>query len=112
MSSPRVYSAPKVEQGGNVRIITLFAAGQVGDVRDMIARQLEGRTGRLEGCHLLLDFSNIEYLGSIELGTLITLRKRLNAAGGRLTLFNLNPQVYETFETTRLHTLFEICRQV
>jgi anti-anti-sigma factor len=100
-----------VEQGGNVRTIT-FAAGQVGEGNNMIARQLEGRTDRFEGCHLLLDFSNIEYLGSVELGTLINLRKRLNAAGGRLTLINLNPQVYETFEVTRLHTLFEICRQV
>jgi hypothetical protein len=86
---------PKVEDGGNVRI----------------AQELDGHTDGLAGCHLLLDFTNVEALGSEELGTLIRLHKKLAADGGRLTLFNLTALVYEVLTISRLHTLLGICRE-
>jgi anti-sigma B factor antagonist len=110
MSLPTVHLPPKVEQTGDVRVIT-FTTEEVRDVDNVIARELEGRTNGLAGSHLLLDFTNVEYLNSVELGTLITLHKRMKASGGRLTLFNLNPQVYEVFTTTHLQTLLGICRE-
>ncbi len=109
MNSPKLHSRPKVEQSGDVRVLT-FTADAVRDVWDVLARELEGRTDELGAGHLLLDFSNIAYLTSVELGTLVTLHKQLRATGGRLTLFNLNDRVYEIFTTTRLHTLLRICR--
>ncbi len=110
MNPPTAHTSPKVEQGDNVRVIT-FTADKVRDVENMLARELEGRTDRLGACHLLLDFTNVAYLNSLELGTLITLHKRLKAAGGQLTLFNLNDQVYEIFTTTHLQTVLGICRE-
>ncbi len=110
MSAPPRHSPPKVEQSGGVRILT-FTADAVRDVGDVLARELEGRTDALGAGHLLLDFRNVTYLTSVELGTLITLHKRLRAAGGRLTLFNLSARVYEIFTTTRLQTLLWICRE-
>jgi anti-sigma B factor antagonist len=110
MNLPTVHSSPKVEQSDNVRVIT-FTADKVRDVENMLARELEGRTDRLGACHLLLDFTNVECLNSLELGTLITLHKRMKAAGGRLTLFNLNAQVYELFTITHLQTVMGICRE-
>jgi anti-anti-sigma factor len=101
---------PKVEQSGNVKIIT-FSGDKIRDVENVLARELAGRTEDLGACHLLLDFSNVEYLGSLELGTLLALHKRLRATGGRLTLFNLSPLVYEVFTVTRLQTLLGICRE-
>jgi len=101
---------PKVEQSGNVRVIT-FSTEEVCDVENVIARELEGCTDGLRGSHLLPDFTNVEYLRSVELGTLITLHKRMKDSGGRLTLFNLNAQVYEVFTITRLQTLLGICRE-
>jgi anti-anti-sigma factor len=62
----------------------------------------------LQAGRLLLDFGNVAYLSSTALGLLLRLRKALHARGGRLTLCNLAPQVYEVFEVTRLHTLFDI----
>jgi anti-anti-sigma factor len=111
MSSTTVASSPKVEQSGNVRVIT-FAAGAVRDVENMLARELEGRTDGLEESHLLLDFTNVQYLTSVELGTLIGLHKRMQASGGRLTLFNLNAEIYEVFTVSRLQTLLGICREL
>ncbi len=104
------HAPPKVEQTGNVKIIT-FTGDKVRDVEDILARELKGRAEDLGACHLLLDFTHVEYLNSMELGTLITLHKRVKAVGGRLTLFNLKPQVYEVFTVTRLQTLLGICRE-
>jgi anti-anti-sigma factor len=103
-------SPPKVEQCGDLKLIT-FTTCQVRDVENVIATELEGRTDGLGECHLLLDFTNVEYLNSVELGTLISLHKKLVALGGRLTLFNLNAQVYEVFTVCRLHTFLTICRE-
>ena len=61
-------------------------------------------------CHLLLDFTNVEYVTSVELGTLISLHTKMKASGGRLTLFNLNFQVFEVFLATHLERLIGICR--
>jgi anti-anti-sigma factor len=110
MSSTTGHLPPKVEQSGNVRVVT-FAADGVRDVENMLARDLEGCTGDLGGGHLLLDFTHVERLGSVELGTLIGLHQRMKACGGRLTLFNLNAEVYEVFTVTRLQTLLGICRE-
>lgn len=113
-SSPKVQrtrngSSAKVERTGKLVILT-FAGGKFRDQENMIASELEGHTEEMEECHLLLDFTNVEYLTSVELGTLVGLHKKMRGLGGRLTLFNLNPDIYEVFTVTRLQTLLGICR--
>jgi anti-anti-sigma factor len=105
-----IARTPKVEQVGNVTIIT-FTANHVRDIGNKITAELEGRTDGLGECHLLLDFSKVDRITSEELGTLIGLHKTVKAAGGRLTLFNLSEQIYEVFTTMHLHTLLSICRE-
>src|SRR5262245_53124897 len=55
---------------------------------------------------ILLNFSNVEYLSSAALGVLITLNKALHEGGGRLILCNIDPQIYEVFEITKLDKVF------
>ena len=100
---------PKTERTGNVKIIT-FTAGQLRDVENVINTELEGLTDDLGECHLLLDFTNVECITSVELGTLVSLHKKMKATGGRLTLFNLNLQVFEVFLAMHLEALIGICR--
>jgi len=107
--SSTTRSPPKTERTGNVKIIT-FTARQLRDVENVIATELQGLTNELGESHLLLDFTNVECITSVELGTLVSLQKKMKASGGRLTLFNLNPQVFEIFTVTRLETLIGICR--
>ena len=109
MSSPTVHSPPKVEQSEDIRIIT-FRPDGAGDVQNMLAGDLEVCTDGLSGCHLLLDFTNVERLGGAELDTLIGLHDRVRACGGRLNLFNLDAKVYEVFDAANLQTLLGICR--
>jgi anti-sigma B factor antagonist len=96
-----------MEQRGEVKIITL-RGGKVRVVEDLMEGELEGLTDEPGGCHLLLDFSKVEYVNSVDLVVLIKLHKKLQRFGGRLTLFNLNAQVYEVFTVTRLHTFLTI----
>lgn len=101
-------SAPKVERAANVTIVT-FTADALRDVENVIARELEGHTAGAE-CHLLLDFTNVKYLNSAELGTLVTLHTQIRDAGGQLTLFNLSARLRPLFSITRLNTLLAICQ--
>jgi len=107
--SSDIRPSPKREQTGNVRIIT-FTTGQARDVENVLATELEGQTDGMGEGHILLDFTNVEFITSVELGTLIGLHKKMRDSGGRLTLFNLSPQVFEVFTTTRLEKLLGICR--
>jgi anti-anti-sigma regulatory factor len=110
MESMPVHLSPKVEQSGTVRIIT-FTAGKFRDVENVIASELEGRTDAFGGSHVLLDFTNVERISSVELGTLILLHKKMTASGGKLTLFNMKAEIYEVFTVVRLQTFMGICRE-
>ena len=57
---------------------------------------------------LTLSLQGVEYLGSAMLETLINMYRKVKANGSHLVLRNLQPQVYEVFEVTKLHELFEI----
>jgi anti-anti-sigma regulatory factor len=103
------HPPPRVEQRGNVKIITL-TRDTVRDIENVLAGELEGPTKEVGG-HLLLDFTNVECLSSVELETLITLQRKLKASGGRLTVFNLSAQVFEVFAVARLQTYLGICRE-
>jgi anti-sigma B factor antagonist len=100
-------ASPNVQQRGDVKIITL-SGGKVQVVEDLMEGELEELTDEPRGCHLLLDFSKVEYINSDDLGVLINLHKKIRRFGGRLTLANLNAQIYEVFTITRLHTLLTV----
>ncbi len=110
MSLHAIHATSKVERSGDVTIITI-RGGNIRDVENVLARDLEGLTDGLAANHLLLDFTHVEFLSSVELGTLIGLHKKQEACGGRLTLFNLSAPIFELFTLTRLHTFLGICRE-
>ena len=74
----------------------------------LVGQQLLALVGRRKPRRLLVDFGNVCYLTSTALSLLLGLRKALGAWGGRLALRHVSPQVYEVFEVTKLHTLFDI----
>ena len=104
-------SPPTMQRAGNVRIVT-FPGSRIGaDLGKGIADNLEAQTATVRGGHVLLDFRNIESIGSEDLGALVALHKKMTAEGGQLTLFNLNAHVYEVFVVTRLQTILAICQE-
>jgi anti-anti-sigma factor len=103
-------AVPKLERTGNVSVLT-FTAARPGGRGGRLAAELEGRAEEALAGHLLLDFGNVDFISSEELGALVTLHRAVKASGGQLTLFNLTAQVYEVFTATRLHKLLAICRE-
>jgi anti-sigma B factor antagonist len=100
-----------------------FAVEEVGDVtiaRFKIARLLKEGTVELIGEQLLalvdeqgrrrlvLDFRNVERVYSVMLGKIAALHTKLQAAGGRLALCQVRPDVYEVFEALNLHQVLHI----
>ena len=57
---------------------------------------------------LLLNFCTVDFLSSAALGKLITLDKKSKAAGAKLKLSNIRPEIYEVFLLTHLYKLFDI----
>ena len=59
---------------------------------------------------MLLDFRDVEYVGSAALGILITLQKKLADVDGTLVLCDLPQEVLDVLEVTKLDQLFWVCR--
>lgn len=57
---------------------------------------------------LLISFANVDHLSSAALGTLITINNQIRARSGELRLADIDPQIREVFEITRLNRLFQI----
>lgn len=57
---------------------------------------------------LILDMSGVEYLDSAFLSKLLTIDKRMRAAGGKLLIRNLSPLMEQMLKATRLDALFTV----
>ena len=74
----------------------------------VIGEQLFSLVDELGRKKILLNFRNVEYLSSAALGKFITLNKKVNGSQGKLVLCNIDPQIYEVFEITKLNKVFNI----
>jgi anti-sigma B factor antagonist len=59
---------------------------------------------------LVLNFSNVEFMSSAALGMLITVHKKVRAAGAKLVLCSIDRQILEVFTITKLDKQFVIRR--
>ena len=58
---------------------------------------------------IILDFSIVEYLSSAALGKLITMQKKVAAAGGKVTLCNIQRDILDVFKITKLDRVLTLC---
>lgn len=112
MSSPARRRRLEVESIGDVTVVN-FVDRKILDEQNIqiIGEQLFSLVDEEGLRKILLNFSNVEYLSSAALGKLITLNKKLQAAGGKLILCNIDPQIYEVFEITKLDKFFKIMKE-
>jgi anti-sigma B factor antagonist len=111
MSQPPRRKRLEIEDIGDVTVVC-FTDRKILDEQNIqvIGEQLFSLVDEMSRKHLLLNFTNVEYMSSAALGKLITLNKKVQASGGRLVLCNIDPQIREVFEITRLDKLFTIRR--
>ncbi|MGE0481030.1 MAG: STAS domain-containing protein [Phycisphaerae bacterium] len=58
--------------------------------------------------HLIVDLSQVGYMDSSGVGTLVEIRRRLGQAGGTFALTGLQPRVRNLFEITQLDKFIRI----
>ncbi len=109
MSSQPRRRRLEAEEIGDVTVVS-FMDRKILDEQNIqiIGEQLFSLVDESGRKKLLLNFGNVEYMSSAALGKLITLNKKVQAAGGRLVLCNIDPQIREVFEITKLDKLFVI----
>ena len=112
MSSQPRRRRLEVEDIGDVTVIN-FVDKKILDEQNIqiIGEQLFSLVDEEGWRKILLNFGNVEYLSSAALGKLITLNKKLQQAGGKLILCNIDPQIYEVFEITKLDKFFKIMKE-
>lgn len=111
MATPPRRRRLEVEDIGEVAVVN-FTDKKILDEQNiqLIGEQLFSLVDELGRKKILLNFRNVEYLSSAALGKFITLNKKVNGAAGKLVLCNIDPQIYEVFEITKLNKLFNIIK--
>jgi anti-sigma B factor antagonist len=109
MSSQPKRRRLQVEDIGDVSVVS-FTDKKILDEQNIqvIGEQLFSLVDELGRKKILLNFGNVEYMSSAALGKLITLNKKVQGAGGKLVLCNIDANIREVFEITRLDKLFVI----
>ena len=112
MASPTRRRRLEVEPIGDVTVVN-FVDRKILDEQNIqvIGEQLFSLVEEEGMKKILLNFSNVEYLSSAALGKLISLNKKLQGVGGRLILCNIDPQIFEVFEITKLDKFFKIVKE-
>src|SRR5438477_3552582 len=111
-SQPARKRRLEVEDIGDITVVN-FVDKKILDEQNIqvIGEQLFSLVDELGRRKVLLNFGNVEFLSSAALGKLITLNRKLQSAGGKLVLCNIDPQIYEVFEITKLNKLFNIQKE-
>ena len=101
----------EVEDIGDITVVN-FVDKKILDEQNiqMIGDDLFRLVDELGRRKVLLNFGNVEFMSSAALGKLITLNRKLQSAGGKLVLCEIDPQIYEVFEITKLNKLFTIVK--
>lgn len=61
---------------------------------------------------VILDLSNVSYVDSSGMGTIVEFRRKLDPAGGALILAGLQPRVRSVLEITRLDHFFRLAETI
>lgn len=62
------------------------------------------------GHKLVLDMEQVVFLASAGIGTLVSAHRDCKAAGGKMAVCNVSPDILEVLKLTRLHKLFTISK--
>jgi len=99
-----VYEKLKARQEASATLA--FTGGTSG--YNSLAAELAAANAESRGGNLVLDFTKVRRVNSLELETLIGLHKRLKSRGDLLTLIHLDANVREVFAVTRLDSFLTI----
>ena len=88
-------------------LLTIEGVVRLGESAEFFAETLQATLAEDHG-HVVVDFSNINYIDSTGLGELVGYLDRFRAQKRRLILVGLNERISSLLEMSHLHDLFEI----
>ena len=106
---PQLDRFAHIEIAGDALIASPY--GDIAGHQDDIVFGMEQLLGEMErhGLKLLvIDFSQCEFFGTMFLGSLVKVWKRISQRGGRLALCHLSPKVLEVLQLTKLHLIWPV----
>src|SRR5271169_4030540 len=80
-----------------------LTVGEASSLREKVNQLVPA--GRI---NIILDLSNVDYIDSTGLGSMVICFTTIKKAGGALKLVNLNKRNIELLLLTKLHTIFEV----
>jgi anti-anti-sigma factor len=97
------------EDAGSLSVVRVLPARLLGEQTcHEIFSLLYGLVDEAGRNRIALDLARVESLDSRAAGGLVMLNRKTQAAGGRLALFGLRPEITELFERMRLSSILEI----
>ena len=87
-------------------IVTIAGEVTVTEV-DEFERQLMAMAER-QTPQFVLDLSGLTFAASLGIGAMLRFRNVVTAAGGRVTLADVQPMVHDSFRRAQLHRVFTI----
>lgn len=84
-----------------------------GDIDENGAEMLKAQFGRLNLTTIkdvIIDFSNVHYIGSSGIGKLLLFYKNIAVNGGSITIVNTQDTVYSLFQELKLNSILTIQR--
>ena len=103
------YERIVVEEKGEVTVVRFRESDILDQINiQEIGEEMYSVVETKPGIKMVVDFQGVEYLSSTALGKLITLKKKVEAAKGKLRLAAIKPEIMEVFRITRLDTIFDI----
>lgn len=102
-------SAVLIQRMGDVRIIEFTDTAILDQARiETIHHELERIVDEAGLPKIILSFENVHNISSAMLGTIMSLNKKILAAGGELRLAAISKNIYEVFKLTRLDKMLKI----
>ena len=95
-------------------LVVVFRQPQILDAVtiDRMAARLKALLDTADQHRAVFDFSRVAYLSSSALGMLIGLHRRILQAGRQLKLCGIRDEIMEVFRITKLHTVFDIYKDI
>lgn len=99
-----------IEKRGDVTVFDLKGSLDAETVSSFRKRTQEAFD--LGASKVVIGLAHVPFIDSIGLGAMIALLRRVRKKGGDVKLSNMNSEIKEVFEITRLHRLFDVCKDI
>lgn len=109
MSEQNILSEQRL---GDLRVVAVQAVELIPDVADALLLKQQESLAAGESIKLVLDLSEVKFIDSVALGTLVVLLRRIKEGKGRLAMAGLGGHSLRVMQVTGLEKVFELYEDV